>query len=342
MKVVCVGGGPSGLCFGILMKLKDPTHDVTVYERNRSTDTFGWGVVFSDQTLENLEKYDPIIAEKITDHFNRWEDIENYFKGTVIRSTGHGFVGIGRLRLLNLLQERAEELGVRIEYETEVDSIEPFRDADLIVAADGINSRIREQYAEYFEPDIELRKNKFIWLGTKRLFDAFTFLFEKTEHGWIQVHAYRFDKETSTFIVECTEEFWRAHGIDKMSSEESIAFCEKIFEQYLDGHKLVSNAKHRRGSEWITFPRVNNKHWHHENIVLIGDAAHTAHFSIGSGTKLGIEDAIELSEEIHRHADLETALVEYEKARRTDVLRLQSAARNSTEWFENIDRYAEL
>ena len=342
MKVVCVGGGPSGLCFGILMKLKDPAHDVTVYERNRSTDTFGWGVVFSDQTLENLQKYDPIIAEKITDHFNRWEDIENYFKGTVIRSTGHGFVGIGRLRLLNLLQERAEELGVRIEYETEIDSIEPFRDADLIVAADGINSRIREQYAEHFEPDIELRKNKFIWLGTKRLFDAFTFLFEKTEHGWIQVHAYRFEKGMSTFIVECTEEFWRAHGIDKMSSEESIAFCEKTFESYLDGHKLISNAKHRRGSEWITFPRVNNKSWHHENIVLIGDAAHTAHFSIGSGTKLGVEDAIELSEEIHRHKDLETALVEYEKARRTDVLRLQSAARNSTEWFENIDRYASL
>ncbi len=342
MKVVCVGGGPSGLCFGILMKLKDPSHDVTVYERNRATDTFGWGVVFSDQTLDNLEKYDPVIARKITDNFNRWEDIENHFEGTVVRSTGHGFVGIGRLRLLNLLQERAEELGVRVVYETEIESIEPFQDADLIVAADGINSRIREQYAEHFEPDIELRKNKFVWLGTKKLFDAFTFLFEKTAHGWVQVHAYRFDKETSTFIVECTEETWRAHGIDKMNSEESIAFCEKTFARYLDGNSLITNAKHRRGSEWITFPRVNNRRWHHGNIVLIGDAAHTAHFSIGSGTKLGIEDAIELSQEIHRHADLETALVEYEKARRTDVLRLQSAARNSTEWFENVDRYASM
>jgi anthraniloyl-CoA monooxygenase len=342
MKVVCVGGGPSGLCFAILMKLRDASHDVTVYERNRATDTFGWGVVFSDQTLENLEKHDPVIAQKIVDHFNRWEDIENHFRGTVIRSTGHGFVGIGRLRLLNLLQERAGELGVRIEYETEIDSIDSFRDADLIVAADGVNSGIRQRFAEHFEPDIELRKNKFVWLGTKKLFDAFTFLFEETEHGWIQVHAYRFDEETSTFIVECTEETWRAHGIDRMNSEESIAFCEKTFARHLDGNKLISNAPHRQGSEWITFPRVNNERWHHGKIVLLGDAAHTAHFSIGSGTKLGFEDAIELTHEIHRHPDLETALVQYEEARRVDVLRLQSAARNSTEWFESVDRYGSM
>jgi anthraniloyl-CoA monooxygenase len=322
------------------MKLRDPAHEITVFERNQPTDTFGWGVVFSDRTLDNLAQADPVIAQQITDEFIHWDDIETHFKGTVTRSTGHGFVGIGRLRLLNLLQARAESLGVEIAYGTEIESLDEFGDADLIVAADGINSKIRNRYADLFEPDIDLRRNKFVWLGTHRLFDAFTFLFEETEHGWIQVHAYRFDEDTSTFIVECTEETWRASGCEDMSTDETIAFCERTFAKYLDGHSLMSNARHMRGRDWITFPRVGNKRWHHDNIVLLGDAAHTAHFSIGSGTKLGIEDAIDLSQALHENEDLESVLQAYEGRRRIDVLKLQSTARNSTEWFENVTRYA--
>jgi len=340
MRVVCVGGGPSGLCLAVLMKLRNPAHQITVLERNQPTDTFGWGVVFSDKTLDNLAQADPVIARRIADELIHWDDIETHFKGTVTRSTGHGFVGIGRLRLLNLLQERAEGLGVEIVYGTEVESLDEFADADLIVAADGINSAIRKRYAEYFEPDIDLRRNKFVWLGTHHLFDAFTFLFEETEHGWIQAHAYRFDKDTSTFIVECTEETWRALGCDSLDTNGTIAFCQRIFARYLTGHDLMSNARHIRGREWITFPRVDNKRWHHGNIVLLGDAAHTAHFSIGSGTKLAFEDAIDLSRALHEHDDLETALQAYEGRRRIDVLKLQSTARNSTEWFEDVARYA--
>ncbi len=342
MKIVVVGGGPSGLCLAILMKLRDPDHSVAIYERNRSDDTFGWGVVFSDQTLSNLAAADPDTAKIIEENFAHWDDIETHYRGTVTRSTGHGFVGIGRLKLLNLLQDRARSLGIEQHFEVSVEDLGRFADADLIVAADGINSAIRERYAEHFEPDIDLRKNKFIWLGTRRIFDAFTFIFVETEHGWVQAHAYRFEDGMSTFIVELTEEAWRAHGCDAMDTDESITFCEGLFAEYLDGEALLSNARHLRGSDWITFPRVDNAHWHHDNIVLIGDAAHTAHFSIGSGTKLGFEDAIDLVAALHDHEDLHTALTSYEDKRRVEVLRLQSAARNSTEWFETVARYGEM
>ncbi len=347
MRIACIGGGPAGLYFGILMKKLDPTNDIVVIERNRPYDTFGWGVVFSDQTLGNLRAADEPTAASILDAFSHWDDIEVNFGGERVVSGGHGFCGIGRKRLLNILQARCEELGVRLQFETDVPD-DTAVDADLVIACDGINSRFREKYAATYRPDIDLRRCRFVWLGTKKLFEAFTFAFEKTEHGWFQAHAYKFDGETSTFIVETTEEAWQAAGLDRMEKEDSIAFCEKLFAKYLDGHALISNARHLRGSaQWIKFPRVICERWVHHNgrapVVLMGDAAHTAHFSIGSGTKLAFEDAIELTRSIAAHpGDLPAALAHYEKVRAIEVLKIQNAARNSMEWFENVDRYASL
>ncbi|HEU0203390.1 MAG TPA: bifunctional salicylyl-CoA 5-hydroxylase/oxidoreductase [Burkholderiaceae bacterium] len=351
MNIVCIGGGPAGLYFALLMKQQDPAHEITVVERNRPYDTFGWGVVFSDQTLGNLQQADPKTATQILDSFNHWDDIEVNIRGHKIRSGGHGFCGIGRKRLLNILQARCEELGVRLVFETDVQSDEQYPQADLMIASDGLNSRIRAKYAETYQPDIDVRRCRFVWLGTHKLFEAFTFAFEETEWGWFQAHAYRFDAETSTFIVETPEEVWLKAGLDKMEKEESIAFCERLFAKYLDGHRLMSNAAHLRGSaQWIRFPRVVCEHWVQDSgpngktpVVLMGDAAHTAHFSIGSGTKLALEDAIELARCIGRRpGELRQTLQDYEAVRSIEVLRIQNAARNSTEWFENVNRYVNL
>lgn len=348
MRITCLGGGPAGLYFALLMKQQDPANQVTVLERNRPGDTFGWGVVFSDQTLEGLRAADPKTAGQILDAFNHWDDIAVHFGGRRMVSGGHGFCGIGRKKLLNILQDRCAELGVEIRYETEAPDDETL-EADLVIAADGLNSRVRQKYAAHYQPDIDLRRCRFVWLGTTKLFDAFTFDFQKTEWGWFQAHAYRFDATHSTFIVEAPEPVWQAAGLEQMSKEEGIAFCEKLFAQVLDGHALISNASHLRGSaQWIRFPRVVCKTWVHRNsrgtpVVLMGDAAHTAHFSIGSGTKLAFEDAIGLAREIAAcPGDLGTALERYQASRSIEVLRIQNAARNSTEWFENVERHAQL
>lgn len=348
MNIVCIGGGPAGLYFGLLMKKQDPTHRVRVVERNRAYDTFGWGVVFSDQTLGNLQSADPQSAAEILGAFNHWDDIEVNIRGHRIVSGGHGFCGIGRKRLLNILQRRCEELGVELLFERDVQGDEEYPDADLVIASDGLNSRIRTKYSDTYRPDIDLRKCRFVWLGTRKKFDAFTFAFEETPHGWFQAHAYQFDGETSTFIVETPEEVWRGAGLDRMEKEESIAFCERLFAKHLDGHPLMSNASHLRGSaQWIKFPRVVCGTWVHHNgrapVVLMGDAAHTAHFSVGSGTKLALEDSIELARCIGRSPrDLASALRQYEAVRSVEVLKIQNAARNSTEWFENVARYVNL
>jgi anthraniloyl-CoA monooxygenase len=356
MKIVCIGGGPAGLYFGLLMKKRDPRHEITVIERNRPYDTFGWGVVFSDQTLGNLVNADEPTARTILQSFNHWDDIDIHFQGRTITSGGHGFCGIGRKRLLNILQERCEQLGVKLVFETDVtddQAVAAQYGADLVIASDGLNSRVRTRYQQTFRPDIDTRKCRFVWLGTKKLFDAFTFAFEETEHGWFQAHIYQYDGDTSTFIIETPEETWQKCGLDRMSQEEGIAFCEKLFSKYLDGHALLSNAKHLRGSAiWIRFPRVICASWVHWNdidgrrvpVVLMGDAAHTAHFSIGSGTKLALEDAIELARCFERHGEqgLDGVLSAYQQARAVEVLKIQSAARNSMEWFENVGRYTQM
>jgi anthraniloyl-CoA monooxygenase len=342
MKIACVGAGPAGLYFAISMKLRDASHDIEVFERNAPGVTFGWGVVFSDLTVDNITRNDPVSAKTITQEFAHWDDIDVHFRGETIISGGHGFIGIGRKRLLEILQERAGKLGVVLHFDAECDPADPkWRDYDLVIASDGINSRFRDAQPEAFGVDVDVRTNKFVWLGTSKVFDAFTFAFEETEHGWIWAHAYRFAPDCSTFIVDCSEKTWRNFGFDRMSQHESIAMCEKLFTKYLDGHSLQSNATHLIGSAaWLNFHRIKCERWASGNFILLGDAAHTAHFSIGSGTKLALEDAIKLADVLNRKSlTLEAALDEYQAERSLEVLKLQNSARNSTEWFETLERY---
>jgi anthraniloyl-CoA monooxygenase len=344
MRAAVLGGGPGGLNFAISLKSREPSHDVLVIERNRPDDTFGWGVVLSDETMNNLTGNDPVSAKTIRDSFAYWDDIAVHYRGTVQVSGGHGFCGIGRKRLLNILQKRARELDIPIAFETEAKSVDSYKNEfDLVVGADGVNSRVRTAHADVFQPDIDVRANKFIWLGTHQKFDdAFTFIFEETEHGWVWAHAYQFDADTATFIVECSEQTWRRAGFDRMMLDENIAACERIFARTLGGHALMSNARHLRGSAWLNFNRVLCARWSYENIVLLGDAAATAHFSVGSGSKLAMESAIALANYVSTEPTLAAAFERYESERRLEVLRLQNAARNSTEWFENVERYLHL
>jgi anthraniloyl-CoA monooxygenase len=341
-RIVCLGGGPAGLYAALLFRKALPRAKVEVYERNRADDTFGWGVVFSDRTMENFRAADGPSHAAITGAFHHWDDIDVHYRGTMTRTGGHGFCGIGRKRLLAILQERGAELGVLHHFSREVEDDAEFADAGLVVAADGVNSRTRKRHEAVFEPDIDTRECRYIWLGTDRPFPAFTFAFEETPQGWFQVHAYQFSDSLSTVIVETREETWRAHGLDRADTPASIAFCEELFGKYLGGHRLMSNAAHLRGSAWLNFQRVLCRRWHHGNRVLIGDAAHTAHFSIGSGTKLAMEDAIALVAKTAGAADVPSALAAYQEERSTEALKLQSAARNRMRWFEDVARYTRL
>lgn len=338
MKITCIGGGPAGLYFAILAKRRDPSRIVRVFERNKPDDTFGFGVVFSDATLDNLADYDRPVYDAIRASLSHWDDIHTHKGGRVLVSTGHGFSGLSRHRLLAILQARAKELNIEMHFETEAgDVLELMGENDLVVAADGVNSQVRERFANRFGTRIDWRPNRFVWLGTTFPFDAFTFYFEENEHGLFRVHAYRYEPERSTFIVECTESTWRRAGLDKTSEDETAAYCERLFEKQLKGHRLLKNR-----SIWRSFPTIKNEHFYFDHLVLMGDAVHTAHFSIGSGTKLAMEDAICLADGISQYKEIGDALAYYERERKPKVETLQRAAQVSLEWFENTERYMGL
>ena len=343
MKAVAVGGGPAGLFFALLLKQADARHDVTVYERNRLEDTFGFGVVFSDATEEALAHADPSVTAAMSAESHRWDDIEIHYRGEKLSSTGHGFSGLSRAALLRILGDRCREVGVKVCVGREITALEDVGQADLVVASDGLNSLLRERYREHFQPSLDVRPNRFVWLGTSRPFPAFTFYFKSDPHGLWRVHTYQYrqggarGEPISTFIVEAREETWRAAGLERASEAETIAFCERLFADELQGHRLISNR-----SIWRAFPTVRNERWHHGNLVLAGDAAHTAHFSVGSGTKLAMEDAIALVAALREHAAVPEALAAYEAARRPAVESLQRAAQASLQWFEDTERYMDL
>jgi anthraniloyl-CoA monooxygenase len=341
MRIVSIGGGPAGLFFAILMKKAFPETEITILERNRANDTFGWGVVFSDETLDNIEAADPQSFASIRAQFKYWRDIDTFYGGTRTTSTGHGFCALSRQRLLLILQERCQELGVRLEFQREVGRLSEIQDADLILGADGSNSQVRAELAEHFRPSLDWRRCRFCWLGTDLPMEAFTFLFKNTEHGLFQVHAYPFEKGLGTWIVECREEVWRRAGLDEASEEETVRFCSELFAEELGGHRLLSNK-----SIWRAFPTVRCESWYHTEagrtpVVLLGDAAHTAHFSIGSGTKLAMEDAIALAQAFRDLGteDVPQVLAAYQDARWVEVIKTQKAAQTSLEWFENSARY---
>ena len=345
MRIACLGGGPAGLYFAILMKKANPSHDITVIDRNAADNTFGWGIVFSDKTMDGFREADEQVVNEIEANFHHWDDIDVHFKGRKITSGGHGFCGIARLKLLQIFQKRAAELGVKMLWEQEITDPDIYaKEYDLVVGADGVFSTTRAKHEAHFNPRIDLRTCRFIWLGTKKKLDAFTFAFKQTEFGWFNLHAYRFNEEMSTFIVETPETTWLKAGMDKFEADQSIAFCENLFADLLDGNTLISNARHLRGSAmWLKFNRVLCERWHKDNIVLIGDAAHTAHFAIGSGTKLAMEDAISLAKVLNSsEGTVPERLARYQAEREVEALKLQSAARNRMTWFEDFERYVHM
>ena len=337
MRINIIGGGPAGLYFALLMKRRDASREITVFERNAPGDTFGWGVVFSGKTLSNLREADAESHRRITESFETWDNVDVVHRGEKISIQGNHFSGVARIRLLNLLQERCAELGVDLRFRADVTDMESLRDCDLLVGADGVNSGVRQRYHDAFQPSLSLGRNKYIWYGTRQLFHGLTLTFREAEAGVFSAHSYKFSPTHSTFIVECDEATWTRAGFARMSDEETRARVAEIFRQDLGGHELLSN-----NSRWINFLLVRNARWFHENVVLLGDALHTAHFSIGSGTKLALEDAIALFHSFADERHAPTALHAFERARKPIIEAYQQAAHESRLWFENVKDYLHL
>jgi anthraniloyl-CoA monooxygenase len=339
MKINIIGGGPAGMYFAILMKKTDPSHDITVYERNGADDTFGWGVVFSGKTLANLRAADQETHAEITRNFEAWDNVDVVHRDEKISIRGNSFSGIARLQLLKILQRRCDGLGIRLRFHTEVDAdIDSLiKDCELLVAADGVNSTVRKRYPAYFQRQADIRPNRYIWYGTNRLFHGLTLTFRQNEDGVFAAHSYKFNKTTSTFIIECDELTWQTARFDTMTGDATREYLEQVFQKDLDGAPLLSNK-----STWLNFSLVENNDWYFENVVLLGDALHTAHFSIGSGTKLAMEDAIALHQCFDPTATIEEALSKFQSIRKPIIEEYQAAAYQSMLWFEKAREYMSL
>lgn len=334
MKIVCAGGGPAGLYFAISAKLRNADHDIVVVERNPVGVTYGWGVVYWDDLLDTLHGNDPVSARAIRACSTEWDGQQVHLPDGVRTYLGGYGYSLGRARLLELLTERAVALGVDVRFRREIDQPAEFGDADLVVAADGANSRFRRRCPDWFNTEVREGRNKYIWLGTHRVFDSFRFAFEQTEAGWIWMHAYPFDAETSTVIAECAPETWHGLGFHRLDDTDSCALLEVIFGTHLEGHALM--AKARGDAPWLQFQCVTNDVWYRDNLVLVGDAAHTTHFSVGSGTRLAIEDAVTLADVLTGCPNLPTALRSYQEQRKAALVEITRQAANSARWFENV------
>jgi anthraniloyl-CoA monooxygenase len=338
MRINIIGGGPAGLYFALLMKKQSPSREITVFERNAPDDTFGWGVVFSDKTLSYLRENDEETHDRITESFETWDNVDVVHRDEKITIRGNKFSGIARIKLLQILQHRCQQLRVDLRFRAEVSDIEGLADnCDLLVGADGINSTVRQKYSEFFEPSLSVRTNKYIWYGTNQLFHGLTLTFRESSAGVFAAHSYKFNKTTSTFIVECDQQTWTRARFEAMTDDETRAYLEKVFSDDLNHHPLLSN-----NSKWINFVNVRNARWSHTNVVLLGDALHTAHFSIGSGTKLALEDAIALYKCFQSAQTTQSALEEFERVRKPIIEEYQEAARESLIWFENAKDYMHL
>ncbi|GAA2207676.1 FAD-dependent monooxygenase [Nonomuraea monospora] len=343
MKVACVGGGPASLYFSILMKRVDPAHDITVYERNPAGSTYGWGVTYWDELFGYLHDVDPESAREISAGSARWDSWVVHLHERATVTVGHGDKGFGisRRRLLAILAERAESLGVRVEYEHEITAEEEVADADLVVAGDGVNSRLRERHAEHFGTEVTTGLNPYVWLGTSKVLDSFTFAFVETEHGWIWCYGYPYSVEHSTFIVECAPHTWQGLGLDVANEADGLAHLEKLFAEVLDGKPLIGRTQTGGAAHWLNFRTMTNRTWHRGNLVLLGDSAHTTHYSIGAGTALALGDAAYLVDALHADPHLETALSGYEQERMKAIRPSQRAALRSSQWYENVPRYVD-